>query len=94
MVEEQEKDETLLKIKNDFRKETLTPSVARKYIVLDNILYYISYSDTDPVLRLYVKHDVLVEYHTTLGHLVMDKTHDAIHSKYYWPNLFKMYLPT
>ena len=93
MVEEQEKDETLLKIKNSLKNDTLSPSVAKKFIVLDNILYYISKTDTDPILRLYIpehlKDKIMVEYHSTLGHLGMDKTHDAIHSKYYWPNLFK-----
>ena len=93
MVEEQEKDETLLKIKDSLKNDTLSPSVAKKFIVLDNILYYISKTDTDPILRLYIpehlKDKIMVEYHSTLGHLGMDKTHDAVHSKYYWPNLFK-----
>ena len=87
MVEEQEKDKALLRIKNSLRNESLTPSVAKKYIVLDNLLYYISKTDTDPILRLYIpehlKEDIMIEYHSSLGHLGIDKTHDAIHPKYY-----------
>ena len=54
MVEEQEKDETLMKIKDSLKNDTLSPSVAKKFIVLDNSLYYISKTDTDPILRLYI----------------------------------------
>ena len=52
MVEEQEKDDVILKLRQDLKKEKLSPAVSRKYILLDNILYFISKVDTDPILRL------------------------------------------
>ena len=94
MVEEQDKDEMILKIKQNLKQDTVSPSFAKNHIILDGILYYISHVDTDPFLRLYVpKHlqnEVIAEYHNTLGHMGIDKTYDAIHLKYYWVNLFKM----
>ena len=58
MVEEQEKGlgtrTSLLKIKDSLKNDTLSLSVAKKVIVLDNILYYISKTDTDQILRLYI----------------------------------------
>ena len=93
IVEEQEKDDVILKLRQDLKKEKLSPAVARKYILLDNILHFISKVDTDPILRLCIlkqlQSDIISEYHSDLGHMGIDKTYIAIHSKYYWLNLYK-----
>ena len=75
------------------RLRQLSPAVARKYILLDNILFFISKADTDPILRLCIpkqlQSDIISEYHSDLGHMGIDKTYSAKHSKYYWLNLYK-----
>ena len=61
-------------------------------MLIDDILYYISNADSEPVLRLYVplqlRQEVINEYHDK-DHLVIDKTYDAIKCKYFWPKLYK-----
>ncbi|CAC5360969.1 unnamed protein product [Mytilus coruscus] len=56
-------------------------SVENKYILIDDILYYISKADTEPVLRLYVplqfRDEVVKQYHDH-DHLCVDKMYDAI----------------
>ena len=93
MAAEQDKDESILHIKQGLRNESLSTSLAKKHSLSDNVLYSISYPDTEPILRLYIpthlQNAILAEYHSTLGHLGIDKTYDAIRAKYYWVNLYK-----
>ena len=90
---EQDKDEGILQIKQGLRNDSLSKSLAKKHIMIDNILYYISYPDSDPILRLYIpehlQKTIIQEHHTSLGHLGINKTYDAIRSKYFWINLYK-----
>ena len=82
MIIEQGKDESITQIKQGLQNDPLSPSLARKHLLLDNILYYISHPDTEPTLRLYIpehlKESVLSEYHKALGHMGIDKTYNAI----------------
>jgi len=93
MVNEQDKDEYIKQIKRALRDDTLSPSLARKHLLSENILYFISDPDSDPILRLYIpqhiQKKIIEEYHTSLGHMGIDKTYDAIRLKYYWVNLYK-----
>lgn len=90
MEAEQGKDDELVEIKasclRDSKKE-------KRYIVIDNILYYITDVDDDPVCRLYVpKHlrlMVIKQYHDENGHMGVQKTFEGIRMKYFWPHLFK-----
>ena len=45
------------------------------------------------MLRLYIPEQlrqlVVKQYHDDNGHMGVQMTYDAIHQKYYWPNLFK-----
>ena len=65
----------------------------RHYLVVENLVYYISNIDDDPYLRFYVpKHLrglVVKQYHDMSGHMGVQKTFDSIRQKYYWPNLFQ-----
>ena len=65
----------------------------RHYLIVYKLLYYISNTDDDPCLRLYVpKHLkclVIGQYHNRNGHMGVQKTFDSIRRKYFWPNLFK-----
>ena len=87
MVAEQDKDEVILKLKRDLNNDTLSPTISKKYVLLVNVMYYISKSDSDPCLRLCISNQlqdvIITEYNSTLGHLSIDKIHGAIHAKYY-----------
>ena len=85
MIAEQEKDTDLMDIKMQILHGQPSKSTQRSHIVIDNILYYISDPDNEPVLRLYVpghlREWVVKQYHDDNGHMGIDKTFDAISSK-------------
>ncbi|MEW8548463.1 MAG: reverse transcriptase domain-containing protein, partial [Candidatus Thiodiazotropha sp.] len=92
MVTEQSKDPDLCLIKTQLETGQANKTLQRKHIVLDNILYYMSNPDDDPIIRLYVpKHltESIVKQVHDIIHLGLDKTFDVIRAKYYWPNLYK-----
>ena len=93
LVIEQSKDKELVQLKDRLQSERMSPSVASKYIILDNILYYLCYSDSDPIIRLYItshlKQLVIEQNHDMDGHMGIEKTYDSIKGKYYWPNMYK-----
>ncbi|CAC5399405.1 unnamed protein product [Mytilus coruscus] len=89
---EQSLDKELSAIAIQLQNGKATKSVESKYILMDDILYFISKADSEPVLRLYVplqlREEVVKQYHD-VDHLGVDKTYDAIKIKYFWPNLYK-----
>ena len=91
MVIEQSKDKELVQLKDRLQSEKMSSSVASKYIILDNILYYLSKSDSDPIIRLYIpshlKQLVIEQYHDKNGHISIEKMYDSIKGKYYWHNM-------
>ena len=93
MVQEVAKDEAIVEIIRSLKKEEVPPSIEKRHIVIDDILYYISNVDDDPSLRLYIpenlKRSVITQYHDQNGHMGIDKTFETIKQKYYWPNLYK-----
>ncbi|CAC5412398.1 unnamed protein product [Mytilus coruscus] len=90
---EQVKDKTLRELKEQLVSDKVPEAVQNKYIIIDDILYYISNIDNDPIIRLYIpshiKQAVVEQYHDGNGHMGMDKTLDSIRQKYFWPNMFK-----
>ena len=54
MAAKQSKDVIVAELKIGFQHDKLPVSVQKRHIVMDNILYYISNADSDPVLRLYI----------------------------------------
>ena len=78
MVIEQSKDKELVQLKDRLQSEKMSSSVASKYVILDNILYYLSKSDSDPVIGLYIpsnlKQLVIEQYHDKNGHMGIKKT--------------------
>lgn len=93
IVSEQDKDTEISDLKALLLKGKAGKSQEKKHILLEDVLYYISSPDDQPVLRLYVPKDlkqkVLLQFHDSNGHMGIDKTFDAIASKYYWPTLYK-----
>ena len=54
IVTEQSKDTNLMELKIGLSNNKLLPSVQKRHVIIDNILYYISNVDSDQVLRLYI----------------------------------------
>lgn len=65
---------------------------ARKLIVHGDVLYYLSGAEEEPRLRMVVpralRREILVQCHERMGHMGIDKTHELIGRKYYWPKLY------
>ena len=80
-VTEQTKDEEQLKIKRELQGGKASQAINSKYILLDNVLYYLS-KTTNPVIWLYIPEhlwkEVTEQYHDNNGHMGIDKTHDGI----------------
>ncbi|VDI43801.1 Hypothetical predicted protein [Mytilus galloprovincialis] len=90
---EQSLDIELSEIINQINTGKASRSVDNKHIIINDILYYISHPDDDLKLRLYVplqlRNEVIKSYHDNLSHLGIDKCHDSIRQKYFWPKLYK-----
>lgn len=93
MAEEQKKDPEMLEFRTVILRGSPCKTVQRRYIVLNDILYYISDVEDNPTLRLCVRiqlRDTIVkQYHDENGHMGVQKTFEAIKRKYFWPLLFK-----
>ena len=93
MSVEQNKDKLIVEIKKQLEENTGTNTIQNNYIHLDNIVYYLSNADADPVLRLYIpshlRKYVIRQYHDLNGHIGTERCFCTIKSKYFWPNLFK-----
>ena len=93
MVYEQNKDAEILELKTILKHGEPSPTVKRKYIIENDVLYYLSDPDDNPTMRLFVpqhlREMVLKQYHDDNGHMGVQKTFDSIRQKYYCPNLFQ-----
>ncbi|CAG2257247.1 unnamed protein product [Mytilus edulis] len=90
---EQSLDIELSEIINQINTGKASRSVDNKHIIINDILYYISHPDDDLKFRLYIplqlRNEVIKSYHDNLSHLGIDKCHDSIRQKYFWPKLYK-----
>ena len=93
MYVEQSKDDDLTTLRSKIESGDSKKENQKHYLIVDNLLYYISNTEDDPCLRLYVPQHlrslVVKQYHDSNGHMGVQKTFDSIRRKYYWPNLFK-----
>ena len=93
LVTEQTQEKKLLKIKEELQGGKASQAIKRKYILLDNVFYYLSKTDSDPVIWLYIPEhlwkEVIEQYYDNNGHMGINKTQDTIKIKYYWPNMYK-----
>ena len=89
---EQEKDPEIQHIKRKLEKGTAEKTIYARYMILDEILYYISQVDDEPRLRVFIpshlQQQLIKEFHEN-GHFSTGKVFAAIKTKYYWPHLFK-----
>ena len=93
MAAEQLKDEVVTGIMRDLKADNCPRTMDKRYMVKENVLYYITDPDNEPVMRVLVpshlRSRVLTQYHDDNGHMGLDKTYDTAKSKYYWPNMYK-----
>ena len=94
MVEEQQKDEEIEKMKNRINKGTATKAEQTFYFVTkDGLLHYLSQPDSEDLrLRLYIQemeNIVIKQYHDQLGHMALEKTYDSMRLKYFFPNMYR-----
>ena len=93
MIAEQNRDDELLELKMILKHGEPSKDIQRKHLVVDDVLYYLTDPDNEPILRLYVPQHlralVVKQYHDDNGHMGVQKTFDSIRQKYFWPNLFK-----
>ena len=93
MTEEQAKDEEIMGLKKVLKHGEPTKVVKRRYLIDNDILYYLSDPDDKSTLRLFIpthlRQMVVHQYHDDNGHMGVQKTYDAIRQKYFWPNLFQ-----
>ena len=91
LVIDQSKDKELVQLKDRLQREKISSSVASKYIILDNILCYLSKSDSDPIIRLcipsHLKQLVIEQYQDKNRHMGNEKMYESIEGNYYWPNM-------
>ena len=93
MVEEQERDPELKKLRDKIKQGKTEGTEAKRHVFFEDVLYYISSPNDHPVTRMYVPDQlrkvVLEQYHDENGHMGVDKTYHTVGVKYYWPNMFK-----
>lgn len=92
MSQEQAKDKEIIKVITQLRDKTASKSTQRKFLIIDNVLYFVSDPETNPVIRLvipeHLKGAVAKQYHDNTGHLGIDRTFDLIKQKYFWKGLY------
>lgn len=93
LIEEQAKDEEIVILRTILLHGQPTKDICRKYMVVDNVLYFLSDPDGDVKLRLYVPSHLramlIRQYHDDNGHMGVQKCYDSLRIKYFWPNQFK-----
>ena len=82
LVAEETKHKELLQIKEELQNDKASKAINSKYIFLDNMLNYLSKADSDPVIWVYIP-----EHLRGLDNMGKDNTHNAIKTKYYWPDM-------
>ena len=90
---EQTRDDDISEIRSMILNGKESKDVQKHYLLIDDLVYYLSNVNDDPCLRLFIpkhlRNFVVTQYHDQNGHMGVQKTFDSIRQKYYWPNLFK-----
>ena len=93
MKYEQTRDDDISEIRSMVLNGKESKHVQRHYLLVDDLVYYISSVNDDPCLRLFIpkhlRNFLVTQFHDQNGHIGVQKTFDSIRQKYYWPNLFK-----
>lgn len=94
MITEQDKDKYFFEVKEKLKTNDQSKSVER-FLILDDILYYISEDDNLDEVYLplcmteHICDLVMQQYHDLLGHMGINKCYSSAKSKYYWKNMYR-----
>ena len=89
MKKEQELDLDLKKFIKRVQTNSLTKSEKRRFVMIQDILHYLSDKDIYLCPRIYVPSQLReISYHN-IGHPGVNRMFNAVRKAYYWPNLFK-----
>ena len=93
MLTEQQNDPEIMQIIKQLNSGVENKAIQKKYLIIDQLLYYITNPDDDPIMRLYIpshiKEYVITQYHDKNGHMGIQKVFETIKQKYFWPNMYK-----
>ena len=85
--ENSQKDEEILTL-----MKKVAAGRARKLILHEDILYYLSGAEEEPRLTMFVskalRTEILEQCHGKMRHMGIDKTHELIGRRCYWPKLY------
>ena len=90
---EQNKHPDLIVIRKQTQAENGPRLVKKRFVLIDEVLNFLSDPGDESKARSVIpKHLVPLvvrQYHDDNGHMGIDKTHDTIKQKYFWPNMYK-----
>ena len=93
MVVKHDKDKVIIAFNIGLRHNKLKDSITNGYLIVEDVLYFISNADTNPKLRLYVpnhiRQAVLQQFHDLYRHYGLDRTYETMKARYFWPNQYK-----
>lgn len=93
MPQELDKDPEIRTLRLNIQQGRAEISVLKKHMLIDDVLYFLSSPEHNPIVKLYVpshyRPTVLKSYHDDHVNFGLDETFDSIREKYYWPNLCK-----
>ena len=83
---EQSRDDEISELSSMILGNKESKDIQKHYLLVDDLVYYLSSSDDDPCLRLYVhKHLrtlIVTQYHENNGYMGVQKTFNSIKRKY------------
>ena len=88
VIESGQRDEEILAL----RKKKVQAGKAQKYLIYEDILYYLSGTEEEPRMRMFVpktlRTEILEQCHEKMGHMSINKTQELIGRRYHWPKLY------
>ena len=93
MKYEQTRDDDISEVRSMILNGKESKDVQKHYLLVDDLVYYLSTVNDDPCLRLFIskhiRNFVVKQYHDQNGHMSVQKTFDSICQKYYCQMCFK-----
>ena len=93
IVAAQRADEAINNIINKLSDNTASETTKERFILLENVLYYISTHTTHLDLRLVIpetiRKPIIHHLHDENSHIGTEKTYNLLKQRYYWRNMFQ-----
>lgn len=99
MKKEQEEDKGIVEIVDKFKCQTEHKSINNRFVIINDLLYYISNADDEPITRLYIpiqlRTAVMDQYHNMNGHMGIIKVFNSIkNQKFIGKTYIKIFMNT